>query len=168
MRSRRNVLIAVSAIVAVIVLALGGVYFARSSDAPVDTGCQTAKDLIKYSDDKMADIARAIKANDEGVVDDRYEHQDTTTMYREWADKISNYADKISDSETKARASTVADKADALAKVFEKYSAPVPDAQLPQAAIEKSKATTTAWNQYKAAENELRANCHIASDDSKL
>lgn len=166
--SRRNVLIAVSAVVAVIVLTLGGVYFVRSSDAPVDAGCQTTKDLIKYSDDKMADIAKVIKENNEGITNDRYEHQDTTTMYREWADKISSYADKISNSETKARASTVADKADALAKVFEKYSAPVPDTQLPRAAIEKSEATTTAWNQYKAAENELRANCHIASNDSKL
>lgn len=166
--SRKNLLFAVSAVVAVIALALGGVYFVRSSDAPVDTGCQTTRDLIKYSDDKMADIAKAIKENNEGVTNDRYENQDTTPMYREWADKIRNYADSISDSETKASASTVAGKADDLAKLQEKYSAPVPDAQLQQAAIEKSEATTTAWNQYKAAENGLRANCHITSNDSKL
>ncbi|MDM1896179.1 hypothetical protein PP299_06520 [Mycobacteroides abscessus] len=166
--SRKNVLLAASAVVAVIVLALGGVYFARSSDTPVDAGCQTTKDLIKYSDDKMADIAKVIKENDEGVTNDRYEHQDTTPMYREWADKIRNYADSISDSETKAEASTVAGKADDLAKVQEKYSSPVPDAQLQQAAIEKSNDLDKAWDAYKAAENRLRNKCHMDSNDPKL
>ena len=104
--SRKNILIAASIVIAVIALALGWVCFLGPSDALADTSCQTTKDLIKYSDSKMADIAQVVKENDEGITSDRYEHQDTTTMYREWADKIHNYADKISDSETKASAST--------------------------------------------------------------
>ena len=108
--SRKNVLVTVSAVIAVAALVLGGVYLLRPARSAPDVSCQTVGELLRYSDDEMARIQKHNEEVAEARDADRQE--EAIPMYQKWAATLRDYAEKISDTEVKGTAVQMADAAD--------------------------------------------------------
>ncbi len=165
--SRKNVLIAVSAVIAVVALVLGGVYLLRPTPTAPDASCQTVGELLRYSDGEMARIQ---KHNEEVAATRDAERQDEVIpMYQKWAATLRDYADKVSDPEVKGTAVQMADAADEVTeREIQFLGKPAPGQTREQHLQDATNNIVAAGQKVKAAEAKLRSKCPVGSSDTKL
>lgn len=165
--SRKNVLIAVGAVIAVAALVLGGVYFLRPAPTAPDASCQTVGDLLKYSDDEMARIQ---KHNEEvAETRDADRRDEAIPMYQKWAATVRDYAERISDPMVKADAVQMADAADEVTgREIQFLGKPAPGQSREQHLQEATDNIVSAGQKVKDAEAKLRSKCPVGSSDTKL
>ncbi len=112
MTRRRAVL--VGGLVVVLAVAAVGIWMYRSSHrAPA--GCDTVQALIEYN----AEFATRMKSS----ADPDKASAVTPDQYREWADRVRDYAGRISEPELSGKANTAADLAGRLADLVPRYRA---------------------------------------------
>lgn len=165
--SRRNVLIALTAVIAVVALVLGGVYLLRPAPTAPDTSCETVGQLLKYSDGEMARIQ---KHNEEVAETRDADRQDEAIpMYQKWAATLRDYAEKISDPNVKADAVQMADAADEVTeREIQFLGKPAPGQTREQHLQESTDNIVTAGRKVKDAEAKLKTRCPVGSPDIKL
>lgn len=165
--SRRNVLISVSAFIAVAALVLGGVYLLRSAPSTPDVSCQTVGELLRYSDDEMVRIQ---KHNEEVAETRDADRQDEAIpMYQKWAATLRDYAEKISDPEVKGTAVQMADAADEVTeREIQFLGKPAAGQTREQHLKESTDNIVAAVRKVKDAEAKLRIRCPVGSSDTKL
>ncbi|MFA4084373.1 hypothetical protein ONA92_21985 [Mycobacteroides salmoniphilum] len=165
--SRKNVLIAVSAAIAVAALVLGGVYLLRPAPTAPDVSCQTVGELLSYSDDEMVRIQ---KHNEEVAETRDADRQDEAIpMYQKWAATLRDYADKVSDAEVKGTAVQMADAADEVTeREIQFLGKPAPGQTREQHLRESTDNIVAAVRKVKDAEAKLRSKCPAGSSDTKL
>lgn len=165
--SRRNVLIAVGAVIAVASLVWGGVYLLRAAPTAPDTSCQTVGELLKYSDEELA----RIKKHNEEVAETRdADRQDEAIpMYQKWAATVRDYAEKVSDPEVKGIALQMSDAADEITeREIQFLGKPAPGQTREQHLQESTDNIVAAGRKVKDAEAKLKTRCPAGSLDTKL
>ncbi|MDO3099878.1 hypothetical protein P5V93_21215 [Mycobacteroides abscessus subsp. abscessus] len=164
---RKNVLIAVGAVIAVVALVFGGVYLLRPEPTTPDTSCQTVGELLKYSDDELARIK---KHNDEVAETRDADRQDEAIpMYQKWAATVRDYAEKVSDPEAKGIALQMSDAADEVTeREIQFLGKPAQEQTREQHMQESTDNIIAAGRKVKDAEAKLRSKCPIGSSDTKL
>ncbi|WP_323749940.1 hypothetical protein [Mycobacteroides abscessus] len=165
--SRKNVLIALTAVMAVVALVFGGVYLLRPAPTVPDVSCQTVVELLKYSDGEMARIQQH---NDEVAETRDADRQDEAIpMYQKWAATLRDYVEKISDPNVKADAVQMADAADEVTeREIQFLGKPAPGQSREQHLQDATNNIVAAGQKVKDAEAKLRNKCPVGSSDTKL